>query len=167
MDRRQELSALFREHRHKLVRFLAIRLGSDAEAEEAAQEAFLRLLNLRALKDAENLKALLYLTSRNIAIDRVRRRKLQAAWERDTQDEGLDEVTPEQIVSDRQQLDFLYRLLDELPPKCREAFVGFKLQGLGYDVVASQMGLTESMVRKYVLRAVAYCAQHLDRQGQP
>jgi RNA polymerase sigma-70 factor (ECF subfamily) len=167
VDRGLELSALFREHHDKLVRFLTIRLGSEAEAQEAAQEAFLRLLNLRELRHTDNLKALLYLTARNIVIDRLRRRKLQRAWEQQSQEREIDEVTPEQIVSDRQQLDVLHRLIEELSPKCRDAFVSFKFHGLSYSVIASHMGLTESMVRKYVLRAVAYCAHHFDRQGEP
>ena len=67
-------------------------------------------------------------------------------------------------MSGQQQLDRLAKLIDELSPKCRDAFIAYKFYDMSYPEIAQRMDLTESMVRKYVLRAIAYCSSHLDRQ---
>src|SRR5271163_4210660 len=60
---------LFREHNDALVRFLSARLGSYQDAREVAQEAYVRLLNLDRPEASNFLKALLYKTAANLAID--------------------------------------------------------------------------------------------------
>ena len=67
---RAHIDHLFREHNDALVRFLSARLGSYQDAREVAQEAYVRLLNLDRPGAANFLKALLYKTAANLAIDR-------------------------------------------------------------------------------------------------
>jgi RNA polymerase sigma-70 factor (ECF subfamily) len=159
-DLRRRLAELFREHHDRLVRFLSMRLSSRAEAQEAAQEAYVRLLQRPALRLDDNFRALLYVTARNLAIDRLRERR-----RRDVRDTWADEDgrTPERILAGKQQLSLIEALIAELPPKCRYAFVRYKFDGAEYAEIATELGLTESMVRKYVLRALAHCASRLDR----
>jgi RNA polymerase sigma-70 factor (ECF subfamily) len=160
----KSVADLFRDHHDRLVRFLAIRLGSMAEAQEVAQEAYMRLLQRHAVQPDDNLRALLYVTARNVATDRLRQRKLQDAHQNRDDWSEADVATPERIVSDRQALARIQALIDELPPKCSYAFVSYKFHGMGYAEIAYKMGLTESMVRKHVLRAVAHCVSNFDRQ---
>lgn len=158
---RRRLAELFREHHDRLVRFLTLRLNSRAEAQEAAQEAYVRLLQRPALRLDDNFRALLYVTARNLAIDRLRergRRNVRDTWS----DE--DVRTPERILAGKQQLGQIELLIAELPPKCQYAFIRYKFYGAEYAEIATELGLTESMVRKYVLRALAHCASRLDRQ---
>src|SRR5580658_5486126 len=67
---------LFREHNDALVRFLSARLGSYQDAREVAQEAYVRLLNLDRPGAVNFLRALLYKTAANLAIDRLRHQRL-------------------------------------------------------------------------------------------
>jgi RNA polymerase sigma factor (sigma-70 family) len=108
---------------------------------------------------------LLYVTSRNIAIDRLRRLGRKVSYEREQAWREADVPTPERIVSDRQQLERVCKLIEDLPPKCQYAFISYKFHDMSYVEIAYKMGVTESMVRKYVLRAVAYCASSLDQEG--
>src|SRR6185295_16860476 len=65
---REQLETLFREHRADLVRFLKIRLGCEADANDAVQIVFTRLLQrVDSLQD-DNLVSLLYVSARNVAI---------------------------------------------------------------------------------------------------
>src|SRR5580692_147523 len=73
---------LFREHNDALVRFLSARLGSYQDAREVAQEAYVRLLNLDRPGAAGFLKALLYKTAANLAIDRLRHQRLVTGHQR-------------------------------------------------------------------------------------
>src|SRR3979490_2291695 len=64
---------LFREHNEALIRFLRGRVGSHNEALEVAQEAYVRLLSLDQPGAVSYLRAFLFKTAANIAIDRRRR----------------------------------------------------------------------------------------------
>lgn len=161
------LREIFRDNRANLIRFLKIRLGSEADAQDAAQDAIFRLLQRgETLRDQE-LRALLYVTARNIAIDRLRERKRSPlSFGAEIADEMLSVVdetaSPERAVSARERLAWVRRFLHELPPKCEQAFICYKFMGLEYDEIAVRMELTESMVRKYVQRALAHCAARFD-----
>lgn len=165
-----QLEALFREIRPRLIRFLSIRLGSQSEAEDAAQLTFLRLWQRRDALTDDNLEALIFVTARNIATDLQRDRKrrgAQASAEPGDWGAALDvrddSHSPERSAAARQYIELIPRLLEELPPKCRAAFIAYKFEGASYPDIAARMALTESMVRKYVLKALAHCAARFDR----
>ena len=67
------IERLFREHNEALIRFLRGRVGSRNEALEVAQEAYVRLLSLDQPGAVSYLRAFLFKTAANIAIDRRRR----------------------------------------------------------------------------------------------
>src|ERR1700688_4376064 len=72
-SRAQVVERLFREHNEALLRFLRGRVGSHNEAHEIAQEAYVRLLSLDQPGAVSYLRAFLFKTAANIAIDRRRR----------------------------------------------------------------------------------------------
>ena len=165
-DMGERLRELFREHRVRLIRFLQLRLGSEADAQDAAQDAIFRLFQRRDTLRDQELRGLLYVTARNIAIDRLRdRRRSPLRFGDETEVRAalmVDEAAcPERTLSAREELASIRVFLDELPAKCAQAFTAYKFEELEYRQIAERMGLTESMVRKYVLRALAHCAARL------
>ncbi|TNE62565.1 MAG: RNA polymerase sigma factor [Alphaproteobacteria bacterium] len=161
---RDDVRALFQRHNDELVHYLTGRLKSREEAVEVAQEAYVRLLRLDDTSTIGFLRAFLYRTATNIAIDRARQRSRAQAWYEDEAPARADEVfsfTPERQVAARQSVQRVVDCLNELPEKCRHAFVQFKFRNRDYDDIAAEMGLTASMVRKYVLRALVHCTEVL------
>jgi RNA polymerase sigma factor (sigma-70 family) len=158
------IERLFREHNEALIRFLALRLRSQQEAREVAQEAYVRLLNLDRPGAVSFLRAFLFKTAANLAVDRIRRE--QTARHATQTGVLLDSLggppTPEQLAASADEICLLERLLEELPAKCRRAFLLYRIHGLDFDEIAAQMGLGERMVRTYVARATIYCRAGLD-----
>ncbi|MHB8814169.1 MAG: RNA polymerase sigma factor [Steroidobacteraceae bacterium] len=163
-QRAELVTRLFREHNEALVRFLALRLRSQQEAKEVAQEAYVRLLKLDQPGAVGFLRAFLFRTAANLAVDRIRHEQMarRIAQESKFLEELSVQPTPEQSATDAQELTLAERLLDELPPKCRRAFLLHKVYGLDFADIAKQMGLGERMVRTYVCRAVLFCRAGLD-----
>lgn len=165
LQQRAELvTRLFREHNEALIRFLALRLRSQQEAKEVAQEAYVRLLKLDQPGAVSFLRAFLFKTAANLAVDRIRHEQMARRVVRESKflEELSTQPTPEQLATDAQDLKLAERLIDELPPKCRRAFLLHKVYGLDFADIAKQMGLGERMVRTYVWRAVLYCRAGLD-----
>jgi RNA polymerase sigma factor (sigma-70 family) len=159
---------LFREHNEALVRFLALRLGSHQEAKDVAQEAYVRILSLHEPGAISFLRAFLFKTAANIAVDRVRsqQRRFHSASARLFEELRPGPSSPEQLLGGVQELAVVRRLLGELPPKCRRALLLHRVSGLATEDIAVQMGLSERMIRHYILRGVAYCRSGLDAVGR-
>lgn len=157
-----EIEKVFRDHEARLIQFLRLRLGSHAEAQDAAQTTFLRLWQRQSTLETSNLAALLYVTARNVATDILRGRARRAVSTGDDMASHTDDSpSQDRVLAAKQKLDALITVLSELPPKCRTAFIQYRFENKDYYEVACRMGLTESMVRKYVLRAAAHCASRL------
>lgn len=63
-------------------------------------------------------------------------------------------------VQCRQLADALAAALEELPLKCRQIYVRHRLEGQTHIEIAREMGLSRSMVEKYMTRAL----RHLDKR---
>ena len=162
-DHAQRISRLFSEHNDALIQFLATRLRSVQEAKEVAQEAYVRLLSLEDSGAVSFLRAFLFKTAANLAVDRIRgRNRQQHAVDAGLCDDSREVPTPDREVASAQEVEIVRRLVSELPPKCRHAFLLHRVHGAEFSEIAQEMGLSERMVRHYVLRAVLHCRAGLD-----
>src|SRR5579862_5173614 len=71
--RTERLARVFREHNEALVSFIALRVCSRQEAQDIVQEAYVRLLRLDQQRAVSFLRAFLFKTALNLAVDRIRR----------------------------------------------------------------------------------------------
>jgi RNA polymerase sigma-70 factor (ECF subfamily) len=154
---------LFREHNQTLVRFLNARLGSEQEAKEIAQEAYVKLLQLERRVAISFMRAYLFRIAANLAIDRIRQRKSQGLHEDiDLFEELEDSAAPERTVMAAEELERIVRFVEELPKRCAEAFVLHRFHGLRPSEVASAMRISDRMVRNHLVRALVYCKLRID-----
>ncbi len=161
------ISEVYREHHQSLLAFLSFKLKSSSEANDIAQEAYARVLRHGLPEDIKCARAYVFKAANNLAINRLLER--QRKREHMTVDpEGLNlpsnEPTPEDAAQYQEILQALVGAVEELPQKCRRAFILYKFEFLEYKEVADRMNLTESMIRKYVLRGMRHCRRRLDEQ---
>lgn len=161
--RAAQVVALFREHNAALVAFLRVRLNSLADAQEVAQEVYLKLLSLDEGTKIDSPRAFLFRAAANLAVDRLRMRNVRASAPADPDNDDWH-VTPmpEQHASAHEQWRDLRQALDELPPKTSRAFVMHVIDGRDFAAIAREMNLSERMVRYHVGNALAHCRQRRD-----
>ena len=160
-DAKAALLEIYLERRDALVRFFALRTGSDAHGEDVVQDIWLRLEAMapEAAAEVRSPAAFLYRLGSNLMLDRVRSRRRGSqrddAW---AQSEvgmvGGDVVTEQPSAEDavwaRLKLGRVIAALESLPAKTREAFRLHKLEGLSHAETAEAMGVSRSAVEKYV-----------------
>jgi RNA polymerase sigma factor (sigma-70 family) len=160
--RNTALARLFVAHNQELLSFLMTRL-SEAEACEVAQESYARLLRLDQPETLSFLRAYLFKTAANLSIDRLRHR----AMLRSTQPqlgclhELASEPTPEELVVREQEARLAAAFLEELPAACRRAFLLYRVYEYSLTEVAQEMGVSERMIRYYVVQAMGHCRNRL------
>jgi len=162
-ERPNDIARLFREHNAALLRFAAAKLGSEHEAREVAQEAYVRLLQLDSRQTIGFLRAYLFKTAANIAIDRLRARRRSPAHAT-VSDEDLFafDLCPERHCAGEEMVTVVERALAELPEKCRRVLLLYRVEGLSRAEIAREVSLGERMVRLYIARALEHVRRRLD-----
>jgi RNA polymerase sigma-70 factor (ECF subfamily) len=137
-------------------------LGNAAEAEDAAQETFIRVYTRLDTYDSERkFSSWLLAIASNYCIDRLRQRRF--GWL------SLDELPPwrwlasssrpEEAVIRSEERDEVRQLLDQLPPHYRATVILRYWYDLSYQEIAEAMETTESAVKSTLHRARQMLAQ--------
>lgn len=165
-DSRSALVArLFREHNQTLLRFLISKLLSEQEAKDVAQEAYVRILNLDTPELVSHLRAYLFKTAANLAIDRLRARAVEhRVLELDFFEERPKEPDPGRGLAAAEELQFIGRCLQELPAKCRQAFLLRRVEGMSSSEISKVLDVPERTVRHYIVEAIVYCQSRLEAE---
>lgn len=161
-----DIDRLFREHNAALLRFISAKIGSRQEAGEIAQEAYVHLLQVDRLGAVSFLRAFLFKTAANLAVDRLRRRSRRSNFISLPECDGAAfELTPERQLSGEQAIGVISDAVAQLPAKCRQAFLLHRVYEVEIDEIAERMGIGACMVRRYVARGLEFVRQRLDEAG--
>jgi RNA polymerase sigma-70 factor (ECF subfamily) len=154
----ERLSGLFEELRVPLFRYTLVMLHNAAEAEDVTQECFLRLfVELRSGKRIDSMKAWLFRTGHNLAIDRRRLHdfRLQDSLDGEAQD-LVDGRYPsgEETLLRQEQLAAMRAALDRLSPQQRLC-LHLRTEGFRYREIAEILGVSESTVCENLRRGLS------------
>lgn len=162
-DRSQLLSLLV-AHYEELSGYLTRRFGSAGTASDTLHDIYIRLQRLQTVPELDNPRAYLFRVANNVALDRLRvaRRAERRLAPGDLAAEQPSAApTADVAMEQRERLRLLARAIAELPPRCREAFLMHKIDGLSHSQVAERLGISRSMVEKHVMKALAHCRDRL------
>jgi RNA polymerase sigma-70 factor, ECF subfamily len=160
------LEALVNQYAGTLYRVAYSVLRNAADAEDAVQEVFLRVLRHRdTLDEVRNQRVWLIRIVWNIVLDRKRRAKTRP----ETDDvEELARVLPsagltaEQIAAAAQHHAKVLACVDKLPAKERQVLMLSAFEELSSVEIGAVLGLTESSVRSRLFRARNLMAEMLN-----
>jgi RNA polymerase sigma-70 factor (ECF subfamily) len=162
------VAALVEQYATTLYRVAFSVLRNPSDAEDAVQEAFLRVLRHReSLDEVRDTRVWLIRIVWNIVLDRKRRAKTRP--ETDDVDE-LARVLPanglsaEQRAAAAQHHAQVLACVDRLPPKERQVLTLSAFEELSSVEIAAVLGITESSVRSRLFRARNLMAELLDHQ---
>ena len=143
----EELLAL---HGRMVLRTAQRLLLNDADAQDAAQEVFLRLhRSLHKFQEGRDLIPWLYRITVNICHDQRKRRKPMSTFE-EAPELAAREADPEQQLNAQQRKMLLRAALAGLSERERDAIVLRDLEGLSTAEVARILGTTETTVRSQI-----------------
>ncbi len=152
----------FQQNYDALVRFLSLKVNDSEEARDLAQDAFYNVMKVENAEELEHVRAYLFQTASNLALNRIRKQKYQDVYQRSVESAANPErdgmvASPERAAAARQQLQRVEKALNELPKKCRRAFLLHRTRHMTYQQIAVELGVSVSTVEKYMIRALELC----------
>jgi len=139
-------------------------LGNASDAEDAAQEAFIRAyLKLDSYDDARKFSSWLFAIATYYCIDRLRKQRMKVVSWDDLPPwswvPAKKSEQPESVLLEDETTRELHALLNTLPPDYRAAVVLKYWHDMSYDDIAQTLDTTVSAIKSKLFRARKMMAQ--------
>jgi RNA polymerase sigma factor (sigma-70 family) len=153
--RRARIADWVRRWNYDLTRFVERRVRVRADAEDLAQEVYLRLLRTNQIDVIAEPQAYLYRMASNVAAEwrvRARESKPHSADELETL---LETKTPEIRLDQAQDQARFDAALDSLGVMVRSVIFLKLREGMTNDEIARHLDITKRMVKRYLVSGYA------------
>jgi RNA polymerase sigma factor (sigma-70 family) len=161
------VTALEKSHGHKLRRYLAARMrNAAADVPDLVQEVFLRLLRLDDHEAIRNSQAYLYTVASHVLHQHALRQTAsgEIAHLGDISSElEPAEADPAIQLEVEQQFEQIGRGLRQEAPRAYATLILHRCHGLSLQEISEQLGVSYSMTKKYLAKALKYIEQQMER----
>lgn len=152
----ERLAGLFHDCDAILRNFLRRRVRHTDDADDLAQEVYLRVARHPQLDEVGCLRAFMFQTALNLVRDRSRR-SYTRAQPRSLPIEDANLQSPEDPVAAViwcEELERVSGAVDRMPPNRREALLLHRFDDRSYAEIAQQLNVSVSMVEKHISAAL-------------
>jgi RNA polymerase sigma-70 factor (ECF subfamily) len=151
-------AALVRRYEQPVIHFCQRMVGSREDAEDLAQEAFVRVYrNIAKLEPQAKFSTLLFGIARNLALNHLRdsgRRGRGRTEHLDDHPLAADTLRgPAEQAAHAEARSLIEQGLARLSPDHREVLLLRELQGMDYDGIAEVLGCRKGTVKSRIARA--------------
>jgi RNA polymerase sigma-70 factor (ECF subfamily) len=160
------VTAIERTHGQRLRRFLAFRIRNAADLPDLVQEVYLRLLRIDHHETIRNPQAYLYTVASHVLHQHAMRQAVSPAV-MDSSDfgaelEGTADADPATQVDLEQRFEKLACALQQFSARGYATLVMHRCDGLSLKEIALRLGVSHTMTKRYLAKALAYCQQRLE-----
>ncbi len=141
---------LYHRYADDVHRFAYWLCGDSDDAKDLASETFVRVWTAGKKIQANTVKAYLFTITRNLFLQRERRRKRQTKLDMEVLDDGHG---PHGIAEDRSELSAVFEAMRQLPESDRAALIMRARDGMSYQEIASVLDVSLASVKVKIHRA--------------
>ena len=155
---------LFNHYWNHIFTTTLVFVKSREIAQDLTQDIFARIwIKREKLKEVEQFQNYLFIVSRNLIFDRLRKKVLipenKAYLEQFFEEERL--LAPDYSMELRELEEILYKGIDILPNRQRVAFYLSRFKGLRHKEIAIKMGISQESVKSHIMRAAGHLRKYL------
>lgn len=155
-------------HESSLRAWLRAKFPSLPDVDDLVQDSYARLIRAREAGRISYVKAFLFTTARNAALDIFRRRQVVTI-------ENVANMSELSVIEDRpdaaesankqEELDLLAEAVRMLPDRCRQVLTLRLLYGLSHKQIAADLGISEHTVKAQLAKGMRRCAVYFAERG--
>lgn len=159
----EALRELIEVHQYRVIGTVAKMLGDDSEAEDIAQQVFIRVWkSAPRYEPTAKFTTWLFKITRNLVFNELRRRKRHLTRSLDEADdndapplqlEDPGSKAPDTTMLDDEMQSAIQRAIDELPEAQRMAIILRRYDEFSYEEIGEILGLSVPAVKSVIFRA--------------
>ncbi len=138
----------FKNHAKALRNYLYYKYGNEEQAQDVAQEAFIKLWENCASVPLEKAKSFLYTVANNTTLNQIAHQKVVLEYSKKTPQKVADGQNPEFLMEEEQFKVKLQKAIANLTEAQRTAFLLHRIDGKKYHEIAEILGISVKAVEK-------------------
>jgi len=145
---------IFESHSETLSNYLYYQCGDLHQAEDLAQEAFIKLWKNCKKVLFEKAKGFLYAVAKNTFYNQIAHKKVVLQYAKTQPQKTLDHETPEFKIEEEEYLKKIQTAIAALPNGQREVFLLNRIDKKTYKEMAEILGISQTAVEKRMQKAL-------------
>lgn len=161
-------AALYNRYWKKVYSMAFMYVRSPQAAQDIVQDVFLKIwINRENLQHIQEFRPYFFVTARNIIISSLRNTVFhQYLTDDEQQEESI--LLPEKMLSFKESVNLLHKAIETLPPQQQRAYRLSRNEGLSYEEIAQEMGISRLTVRTHITKALGTLRKYLtDKSVNP
>lgn len=166
-DDKAALALLAATHGNQLRRFLLPRVRMKADVPDIVQEVYLRMLRVPHWDSIRSPEAYIFTVARHVLQQHLLKQSaippsIELTRLLDQPEASPDEDPMLRAVA-QQCIERLQRSLNRLAPPVQAAFMLHRRDGLSFEEISEQLGISQALVKKHILTALVQLRTRLGR----
>lgn len=154
-DERRAFDIIFTRYYPRVKQFVHGFCGDEYEAENIAQDIFMKLWIQRdKIPAIETLDAYVYMMAKNAALNALKR----MVREQRSMAESLevaDNANIEESLYGKELMEIIHRHIDQMPEQRRRVFTMSRIEGLRNEEIAQRLNISKRTVETHISVALA------------
>ncbi len=153
-------NVIFKENSKTIFNYIFYKFGNEEKANDAVQEAFVKLWENCAKVAPSKAKSYLYTVANNLYLNVIKAEKVRLKYA----DKSLKTTneSPEFIMEENQFRDKLDKALNSLPDNQRTTFLLNRIDGKKYAEIAEMEGVSVKAIEKRMHLALKSLREKID-----
>ena len=157
----QIFSSIFKTNAKTIFNYIYYKFGNEEKANDAVQEAFVKLWENCAKVSPEKAKSYLYTVANNLYLNVIKAEKVRLKHA-DKHSNSISNETPEFVLEEKQFKEKLDDALNSLPQNQRTTFLLNRIDGKKYAEIAEMEGVSIKAIEKRMHLALKSLREQID-----
>jgi RNA polymerase sigma-70 factor (ECF subfamily) len=157
----QTFSSVFKTNSKTIFNYIYYKFGNEEKANDAVQEAFVKLWENCAKVTPEKAKSYLYTVANNLYLNVIKAEKVRLKYA-DLHSNSISNESPEYVLEEKQFKQKLDNALNDLPENQRTTFLLNRVDGKKYAEIAEIEGVGIKAIEKRMHLALKTLREKID-----
>jgi RNA polymerase sigma-70 factor (ECF subfamily) len=154
-------SSIFKDNSKTVFNYIYYKYGNEEKANDAVQEAFVKLWENCAKVAPEKAKSYLYTVANNLYLNVLKAEKVRLKYA-DRHSKSIEQESPEYVLEEKQFQKKLDDALNALPENQRTTFLLNRIDGKKYSEIAEMEGVSVKAIEKRMHLALKTLREKID-----
>lgn len=161
---KEDITDTYIGFRSRLLSLVRRIVKNSGDAEDILQETYIKVLNASKENEIRNPEGLLTHTARNLALNHIdlARNKFDIQLEENSVSSVMNSSDNlEAVVGSKERLEYLGKVINRLPDKCRQVFIFKRVYGLSHKEISIKMGISNKTIENHIRRGLRECVEKM------